>query len=500
MVVEDKLIININKIAKHISELSNLEELYNYSKKITDIDIIIDSCDITSNRIVYFKNFLFKLLIKKENELLSKKDNNCTSLNKILKKKLMNGEKLQDFFKRCYCKNRNIGTIPKCFLNNVSDKKSTAIAIYNLFAEYSLKLNYDYEFDYDEYDYDKDYLSPDTESFAQKLSTLINKPVQMDYVGSGYNGNGFKIIIDNQSFFYKVFYLYNSIDPKRYYNHGGLAEPQMALFASKNSPKSKFAKFFFGRVCNLISYDSFLVTEFVERKNNINTNKNLVLDYVKISETEENKFDNKINGKIVDFGGIRISHPELNDKKFRRLIRVILSFINYKHDENFLYYEWKISSNSIKQLKQYLTKFNQATLINALTLIKEQQKFVCNDVIKTIRNIENLNDNKDYKLCLHLQLSDFLTQNIDELISNINLYNLKITTQSKPIKEFNSFGYIIIKLQQNTQVVCIYDTDKNIQKVRFEKNINNKIETLIEFAYTENKVEYNDIELYKILN
>ena len=499
MVVEDKLIININKIAKHISELSNIEELYNYSKKLTDIDIVIDGCDITSNRIVYFKNFLFKLLIKKENELLSKENNNCTSLNKILKKKLMNGEKLQDFFKRCYCKNRNIGTIPKCFLNNVSDKKSTAIAIYNLFAEYSLKLNYDYEFDYDEYDYDKDYLSPDTDSFVQKLSTLINKPVQMDYVGSGYNGNGFKITIDNQSFFYKVFYLYNSIDPKRYYNHGGLAEPQMALFASKNSPKSKFAKFFFGRVCNLISYDSFLVTEFVERKNNINTNKNLVLDYVKISETEENKFDNKINGKIVDFGGIKISHPELNDKKLRRLIRVILSFINYKHDENLLYYKWSITSKNICILKQYLLKYDMQSFVAALNLIKKYQKFVIDEYVELLLNMFKKHCHDDFMYCKYLSLADLLKQNVEELQNIITKFNLKVTTRSEPIVEFNSLGYLIIKLQKNVQVVCFYDINNKIHNVRIEKNIDNNIDTIVEYTYDKGYPDYQDIELYKIL-
>ena len=500
MVVEDKdkLIININEIAKHISQLSNLEELYNYSKKITDIDIIVDGCDITSNRIVCLKNFLLKLLIKKENELLPKENNNCTSLNKILKKKLMNGEKLQDFFKRCYCKNRNIGTIPECFLNNVSDKKSTAIAIYNLFAEYSLKLNYDYEFDYDEYDYDKDYLSPDTESFVQKLSASINKPVQMDYVGSGYNGNGFKIVVDEQNFFYKVFYLYNSSYPERYYNHGGLAEPQMALFATKNSPKSNFAKFFFGRVCNVMGIDSFLVTEFIERNDNIKNDKiKLSVDYVKISKTEEHKYDNKINGKIVDFGGIRVAVSQLADKNLRKLVRVILSFIKYKNDENKLYYEWNISN--IKALKTYLAKFKKSDYQKALELIDNYQNYVVSEILDFLKDIEKYKDDV-FHYEKFIRTTDVLKINVADVYKTITKYNLYVATRTEPIPEFNSFGNFIVRLNSLYQIVYLFNLNDEIIKIRIEKFENNNIKTVLEVDNIDNVKNFNDVELYKIFN
>ena len=498
MVKEDKLTNSISKIVENILSINDIDVLCNYSKNITDIDIIIDGCDITSNKIAFLKNFLCKILIKKQKELFSKQNVTSTSLNNVLSKYLMNGKNLQDFFNRCRCKNRNIGNIPKIFLDKVKDKKNTVIAIYNLFAEYSFRLNYDYELDYDDCDYEINYLSPDIKAFEECLSALINKPVKMSYVGSGFNGNGFKIVVDEQKFFYKVFYLYNSTDPKRYYNHGGLAEPQMALFATKNSPKSNFAKFFFGRVCNVMGIDSFLVTEFIERNDNIKNDKiKLSVDYVKISETEEHKYDNKINGKIVDFGGIRVAIPQLADKNLRKLVRVILSFIKYKNDENKLYYEWNISN--IKALKTYLAKFKKSDYQKALELIENYQNYVVSEIFDFLKDIEKYKDDV-FHYEKFIRTTDVLKINVADVYKTITIYNLHVATRTEPIPEFNSFGNFIVRLNSLYQIVYLFNLNDEIIKIRIEKFENNNIKTVLEVDNIDNVKNFNDVELYKIFN
>lgn len=500
MVVEEKLKNRLNKIIESILSINDIDSLYDYSKKYTAIDIIVDGCDITSNKIAFLKNFLCEILIKKEKELLSKQKEDSFSLNNILSKNLMNGEKLLAFLQKSNCKNRNIGTIPNVFLDKVKDKKNTAIAIYDLFAQYSLRLNYDYELDYDDCDYEVNHLPPDIESFIEHLSALINKPVQMSYVGSGFNGNGFKIVIDKQKFFYKVFYLYNSTDPKRYYNHGGLAEPQMALFATKNSPKSKFVKFFFGRVCNVMGIDSFLVTEFVERDDKLkNDNIKLVLDYVKISKTEEHKFDNKINGKIVDFGGIRIAIPELKDKRLRNIVRIILASIYYEYDEILLFYQWKIPNKTIEDLQKYLKKHcYEKTLKQALNLIERNQTYIIPELVSKLGNFQNLSNEKDFVYSKYICLNDILKNNLYDIHDTIKEFNLEVKTQSEPIPELNAFGYLILRLNSCIQVVYFYDVNNKINKIRIERITNNLIETIIEFDNDKN-LTYDNVELHKIL-
>lgn len=498
MVKENKLTNSISKIVENIFSFNDIDVLCNYSKNITDIDIIIDGCDITSNKIAFLKNFLCEILIKKEKELLSKQKEDSFSLNNILSKNLMNGEELLAFLQKSNCKNRNIGTMPNVFLDKVKDKKNTAIAIYDLFAQYSLRLNYDYELDYEDCDYEANYLPPDIESFIEHVSALINKPVKMSYVGSGFNGNGFKIVVDEQKFFYKVFYLYNSSYPERYYNHGGLAEPQMALFATKNSPKSNFAKFFFGRVCNVMGIDSFLVTEFIERNDNIKNDKiKLSVDYVKISKTEEHKYDNKINGKIVDFGGIRVAIPQLADKNLRKFVRVILSFIKYKNDENKLYYEWNISN--IKALKTYLAKFKKSDYQKALELIENYQNYVVSEILDFLKDIEKYKDDV-FHYEKFIRTTDVLKINVADVYKTITKYNLHVATRTEPIPEFNSFGNFIVRLNSLYQIVYLFNLNDEIIKIRIEKFENNNIKTVLEVDNIDNVKNFNDVELYKIFN
>lgn len=86
MVVEEKLKNRLNKIIESILSINDIDSLYDYSKKYTAIDIIVDGCDITSNKIAFLKNFLCEILIKKEKELLSKQKEDSFSLNNILSK------------------------------------------------------------------------------------------------------------------------------------------------------------------------------------------------------------------------------------------------------------------------------------------------------------------------------------------------------------------------------------------------------------------------------
>ena len=120
-------------------------------------------------------------------------------------------------------------------------------------------------------------------------------------------------------------------------------------------------------------------------------------------------------------------------------------------------------------------------------------------VFSPLLNMFKKHCHDDFMYCKYLSLADLLKQNVEEFQNIITKFNLKVTTRSEPIVEFNSLGYLIIKLQKNVQVVCFYDINNKIHNVRIEKNIDNNIDTIVEYTYDKGYPDYQDIELYKIL-
>lgn len=471
----DNLKTELEQIILEIQSIKDYDTLCSYAKKITDIDVIVDDCDITSNQIMLVKNFLCKVLMLQEKRLAPLLKYR-PALNKILSKHLYNAEKLQKLIAKKANLDRNIGSIPEIFLDKVENLPEKVQQIYDFFADFSIKLNYDYD------ECEEEELETGLKNFEKGLSKIIKKDVKLEYVGCGFNGNGFKLCIENQNFFYKVFYLYNSNDMFRYLNHGGLAEPQMALFANKNAPKSKFAKFYFGRVAEGFRVDSFLVNEFLDKTPKRNAVPSLELDYINISQTELHKYDNTRDGKIVDFGGLRINIPEMNDKIVRRIVRIVLKSIALKNDKTNLRRLWKISELDSLIIKNLYGEYGRKNYNKAIDVIEKYFVGFPEKLVLFLRDVENISNIELEEI---IKVQDIFVPQLETLVHKLEYYGLRIKTNSAPIKELNSLGNMIIDLNNDNQAICFYDSSNQIKRLRLEHLGQNNVVTKIDLLEEE---------------
>lgn len=493
----------MNKIYELLNKINSVQtkqELEYWAEQIVQLNVLKKNSDIVSNRKLLVKNFLCNFIYNKEKILLQTYNKqNYPSLNKILKNHLYNAEQITVLLKKFPEINRDIGSIPSIFLEKVpfDNKKAVISKIYEHLARYSLKFNLFYEQEFNsEKEKFLDEARLDTHDFEEELSAIVNQPVSLIYIGCGFNGNGFRLKIGDKSFFYKVFYLYNSDDNMRFLNHGVFAEPQMALFTTHNARKDKFAKFFFGRVGGAHYCDSFLISEYLEVNPLYIEQPRLLLDYISISTNEQLKFDNSINGKIVDFGGIREVIPEFRNKKIRRTVRIILSCIRYKYNTNKLSSSWIIKNKNIDLLKNYIQNIDKKAYFDSIDLIKKYKIDFPKTLAEILKDIKAIDDT--INLTSIVKGKDILTERVENLIANTEHHNIKIKTRIMPIPEFNCPGHIIIELHNNIQGILFYNSQNEIYKIRFEKLIDTEYQTINELSKDEFK-NYENFDLYKLL-
>ena len=301
----------------------------------------------------------------------------------------------------------------------------------------------------------------------------------MNYSGHGCNGNGFKISFNNKNYFYKVFYLHNKPDKISIEKHGSNAEIPFAYFAEKKGRKGQFAKFHFGRLSSRYEKDCFMVTEFLEKQER-KSPKKLYIDYININPDEYRRFDNKINGKIVDFGGLIESNiQDLKDPAIRRLVRVIFKHINYQYNPNIFETKWEINEANLLSLKRYvITKADYNLYTKSIDIIEQTIHNIPKAIITTLKSIKN--NAKPIKVIETLLPSHIIVQNLDILLKNIEHYELKIKTGQKA--QNNILGYLIIDLNNNKHVVIRFDVNNIIHEIRFEKIESRKVDVIQKFT------------------
>ena len=160
------------EIFDKISKINDLDELDRFSKDILNIDvrITVEEKKRVSNLKTFIKNKLCKALMQREKEIVT---SHCSlNLTKIFSKNLLNGLDI-DNLPLTGC-NRNIGVIPKVFLNKAENKRETSIKIFDLLADYSMKLNYDFAFKALTFENEKDLLSSYIKEFELEIETEAN--------------------------------------------------------------------------------------------------------------------------------------------------------------------------------------------------------------------------------------------------------------------------------------------------------------------------------------
>ena len=195
-----------------------------------------------------------------------------------------------------------------------------------------------------------------------------------------------------------------------------------------------------------------------------------------------------MNGKIVDFGAIKIDIPVLLNKQLRKIVRVITSRINFYFDEDTINYHWKISKANCKMLKSYMQNVDWDLYIQAVNLIFKQIPVLPKQFIQNLKNIRNWDDEHYVDMTKKMDSKDIITHDIKLLKKNIKLFNLKIKSVMESSEDL--FGYVILDLLNNRQAVYFLNQDNKITRLRIEKCVNNSFETLLELYG-------DDIKTYK---
>jgi hypothetical protein len=360
--------------------------------------------------------------------------------------------------------------VPKIFIEKVNNKSDCAKKIFNIFAKYSLILNYDYE-------KENKYLTNNCQMLAKELSEITKRHVQIEYIGHGVNGNGFKVIIENKKFFYKVFFPHNEFhDSNINYLHGGFIEPAFGMFANQNAKKNQFVKFYMGEIATKYDRDSFMLTEFLE-SDYTRPDEELKIDYVQMKESEIRRFDNFREGKIVDFGGMILNkNTDLQNPKIRKMVRVILKYINYKHDESKFSFIWKISDKNLLVLKKIIKKQDYKTYILALNVIKEHN-IISEEFLKKLYNIDK--QKNGFYCSKILAIKDICSTNLELIREKIGEFKILVKTESKPTNEMFD-GYLMLDLYNESLCVIFYDIHNKVKNIKITKKNGQQFDTVIE--------------------
>jgi len=492
----------IKKIENYVNKINSTEsykELTMLKREIANISILDEESYPTNNKNLLLKNFLSKIIVKKELKL-KKQDNIKFRSNVFFKKNFCDPIRLENLYKRYQISNKKIGTIPKVFFRKVKnvDKKKTALSLYSILSKYSFELNY--YFDFDETMLDKNLILLKREytlnSLKQELSNVIHQNVNVEYINHGYFGNAFKLIVGKKNFCYKVFFpKFSSNECK---NFGPHFEPQIALYTKQNSSKKRFVNFYFGQVTDGLFFDAFMITDFLEESGKKNLYNENNLEFLTMTNSEENKCGNKINGSIVDFGGIYIKMPELENKKLRKYVRVINSVLNCKSNNKIFEYTWEIKKRNYIQLKSFFIRSDKQLFSEAVDILKKYQSNMPNEICLKLKNLGNNHEESLYFVDT-IKVRDLIKKNALNVFERADSYSLKIVGRSDVIEGFNKVGRAAIELYNDLIISYLYDENFMIKEIRFEKLVGNKYSPI--FKIYSNQIE--DIKeefLYNFIN
>ncbi len=203
---------------------------------------------------------------------------------KYLTENYIDADMLTDLLTAFPATPREVGSVPEDWLANVP-KELHDKSIQDIYSAVSIFQE-----------------TADVETFADQISTILNKKANVAELNSGTFGTGYKISVeDAKDMCIKIFPKHLENRNKTPNMHGQHVEVQNGIFANKHS--SDFVKMYFGRVASLRHKDGFLVTQFLG--NNIIpviTGKDKT-NY-KVSSGDCFMGHNIINGKNIDFGGM----------------------------------------------------------------------------------------------------------------------------------------------------------------------------------------------------
>ena len=176
---------------------------------------------------------------------------------------------------------REVGKVPNEWFTNVWNKEETTKQIYKAIKSFQGRRN--------------------IKEFEKELTSLLNKEVKVEMLGKGLYGSGYKISIAGcKPVCLKLFHLNREYTPIK--DNGVEFEVQAGLFLNKHS--NQFVHMHFGKVAAYPMRDGFLVTQFIDE--NTQAIKNSYPSGQYYITYGDRKPENRINGTIIDYGGVSI--------------------------------------------------------------------------------------------------------------------------------------------------------------------------------------------------
>lgn len=320
-----------------------------YKKLAADIAILNDNGEF-NNQHILIKNLLFKVINSKNPEYGSISLNN-----KIFRRILNSGNQFNKPGKNF------IGKLPGIFLEKYKgklQKKLIALKIFNLLYSYSTELNLEVNSS------SKKLINERLKILSTELEALTLQKVRIKFIDYGTFGNCYKLDAGKKSFAYKVFFPHKVFDDTILTDkHGYSAEPLAAYYCSKSLDRNLFVKFYCANIANLQNPACFMLTEYAKPTRGIC--KQSPVKYLFILE-EEDKEENIIGNKIIDFGGVLEVDKRLKDKNLYKIICKIMSNTNYFIDKENFSIKWSINNSNITKLKKYFSDKNYPEAVNII--------------------------------------------------------------------------------------------------------------------------------------
>ncbi len=201
----------------------------------------------------------------------------------FLSKHYLDAGNMSDFLAAFPLTNRNIGALPEGWASNVSNPEGLDSRIQNVIDNFRQ--------------------TKDMTALANELGQVLNKKVNVDNLGEGVYGHGFKIDVEGSTtVVLKLFFEKPDISVDRTL-HGRSIETQTGFYLNGNS--NRFVHTFFGRICSHADRDGYMVTQFMgDGVTPIITSGNTA--GISIIPTDVSKGHNEANNIIFDLGGTLI--------------------------------------------------------------------------------------------------------------------------------------------------------------------------------------------------
>ena len=283
----------------------NLTELNNYIKSI-DLNklfaIAPNMKNFSQDQLFSFFAYHFKNGTKAFNTETLTLPQDLTT---YLRKNYVNADKMEELLSVFPLTSRNVGEMPNGWLDGIqpNKQKETIENVYTAISNFQT--------------------SRDVNQLSSELSSILNKPVTVQYIAEGHNGIAYKISVHgSKPVCLKLFkgqervseqdlpsYTKKYIEIRRK-TQGSLIEPQVGLFVTANAP-DQYARMYFGRVCDTNTESTgFCVSEFIDGEAGRN---NAWFDIrsngYRITALDAHA-GNHINGKVIDYGGILVTDAQ----------------------------------------------------------------------------------------------------------------------------------------------------------------------------------------------